>query len=166
MSTRANVIVREGLSSKVFYCHCDGYPSRLGMDLRESLTKACRERALLSLSVVSDYVYLEETDDVHGDIDYLYDIDIVSPNEMHMRIYNIDSVAKTLRKPSEFVTANTHPVFLFDQIETATIKPEDSYAFRATGRDLYKDLATLQKKVNETCDLLNDIIKRLNNEQN
>lgn len=72
MSTRANVIVKKGDRSLYFYRHCDGYPEELGEDLIDCLVSDPVD----TLFNIIENCNLELTDSIHGDIEYLYIIDL------------------------------------------------------------------------------------------
>ena len=77
MSTRCNVIVKEGKSKVYLYHHHDGYPEGVGMTLKNYLQN-CK---FWYLSIIAtDLVKLADdeyriSDGVHEDIEFLYVID-------------------------------------------------------------------------------------------
>ena len=100
MSTRANIIIRDQNTTLYFYRHSDGYPSSTGEDLKEfckGYAKNFRANAPQSAGFLilhgagpsqdgindrcnklydwkcGDY---EPTDSIHGDVEYVYVIDL------------------------------------------------------------------------------------------
>lgn len=103
MSTRANIIISQtfGNSKKsktiyiILYSHYDGYPSGVGSDLKNKLLKLARCKNNFGLNDVKDYIQsgndftYEITDSIHGDIEYLYLINIDNKNkEFKLTCYN------------------------------------------------------------------------------
>jgi hypothetical protein len=82
MSTRANIkIVGESYQTTILYRHCDGYPLGLGAELDDFVanhgyepiyTDAYAKEIIKSLG--ED---IEFTSSIHGDIEYLYVINLV-----------------------------------------------------------------------------------------
>lgn len=82
MSTRANIkIIGESYQTTILYRHCDGYPLGLGAELDDFVsnhgyepiyTDAYAKEIIESLG--DD---IEFTTGIHGDIEYLYVIDLV-----------------------------------------------------------------------------------------
>ena len=70
--TRANVIVKKGDRELIFYRHYDGYPEGLGEDLKQCFVPD----PTYTLFNIIEYCNLEITDSIHGDIEYLYTIDL------------------------------------------------------------------------------------------
>lgn len=90
MSTRANIkIVGESGQTTFLYRHCDGYPSGLGDELADFISNQCYELDDVDEGEpvdTDDYARkiilelgddIEFTTDIHGDIAYLYVIDLV-----------------------------------------------------------------------------------------
>ena len=84
MSTRANIFIDYLGERKQFYHHYDGYPSGVGSELVEYLTKA-QEGTSETEKVFSDFMELikndelyeeEECINIHWDIEYLYYVHI------------------------------------------------------------------------------------------
>ena len=82
MSTRANIIVKDGLSTVYLYRHCDGYPRGLGAELQEFVkgfenniywTSSYDIVGRLLTGAVED---IEHTSCLHWDIEYKYIIDV------------------------------------------------------------------------------------------
>jgi len=82
MSTRCNIILKDDKHQVILYHHCDGYPEGVGAYLykgfHETLT-GCKHiylddcvNSLLKDEKDSSY---EWTECIHGDIEYLYEID-------------------------------------------------------------------------------------------
>ena len=99
MSTRANIIVKDSLGQLIFYRHSDGYPEgampllndflNLLKDgkIRDSVTESAGWLIILGHNEYAemrrDYGYtrymvgsIEPTTEIHGDIRYLYEIDV------------------------------------------------------------------------------------------
>ena len=82
MSTRANVIVKKGDRELIFYRHCDGYPSGLGEDLEKSIVS---DPTFTLFNIIED-CDLELTDSIHGDIEYLYILDLDDMSLLKMNV--------------------------------------------------------------------------------
>lgn len=77
--TRCNIVVNDGTDTLYIYHHCDGYPKGVGNQLTRYLQ--CNT-PLKAQDVFDGLVFMygdeyEETFCVHGDIEYLYTIDIL-----------------------------------------------------------------------------------------
>lgn len=72
MSTRANVIVKKADRELIFYRHCDGYPEELGRDLEGCIVP---DQTFTLFNIIED-CDLELTDSIHGDIEYLYTVNM------------------------------------------------------------------------------------------
>ena len=72
MSTRANVILKKGNRKIYLYRHCDGYPSGLGKELKECINKDPIE----TIFNIFENTGVELTNGIHGDIEYLYTVDL------------------------------------------------------------------------------------------
>ena len=104
MSTRANIIISQTFGNKkdnktvyiILYSHYDGYPSGVGSDLKNKLLKFARCKNNFGLNDVKDYIQnnsvnfeYEITNSIHGDIEYLYLINIDNKNkEFKLICYN------------------------------------------------------------------------------
>lgn len=129
MSTRANIIFKDKVATLYFYRHSDGYPDVTGADLKEFCTyyyKHMRKDAMQSAGwlIVHGYQtmktddmaftrrygsqstgtewkvgYYEPTSDIHGDVEYIYVIDldamILETREPTTKFYNKPSLANT-----------------------------------------------------------------------
>lgn len=76
--TRCNIVVNDSTDTLYIYHHCDGYPKGVGQQLIKYLQ--CNT-PLRAQDVLDGLVFMygeeyEETSSVHGDIEYLYTIDI------------------------------------------------------------------------------------------
>lgn len=82
MSTRCNIIIKkENDSNNIIYVyhHCDGYPEGVGEELKNIISNHYTE-AFINPSSIEQLLYeysgsygaYEETDNIHGDIEYLY----------------------------------------------------------------------------------------------
>lgn len=98
MSTRCNVIVRDLAteSETVLYHHCDGYLSGVGFDLLDyvrrmidlNIDRRCQDIACWLIEQNDGY---EMTDGIHGDIEYLYIVEMNSKQAgMKVRAYEAD----------------------------------------------------------------------------
>ena len=91
MGTRANVIIRENSDEKILYSHFDGYiVDGLGEMLEEfiwdfmnsemkvtrPLIEEFHERLINKMHPNPDSFTLTDTDAIHGDVEYVYIIDI------------------------------------------------------------------------------------------
>lgn len=84
MSTRCNIIVKDRYDRFWLYHHHDGYPEGVGEDLKKRMTKVFNEwsgNRLYSEDIVNMLVKdgddeYEITTSEHGDIEYLYTIDL------------------------------------------------------------------------------------------
>ena len=98
MPTRANIIIRENTTGTevVLYSHYDGYPDGVGKDLKNTLSDFCQTEkwhinpsnltAAIMTSNTFNYIYeyknkSEEISPIHGDIEYLYIIEIGLRNQ-------------------------------------------------------------------------------------
>lgn len=82
MSTRASILIKDNSESSVrLYHHHDGYPEGVGMDLVERLNKTFEyygwEQFANRLVKDSKDEY-ELTSDIHGDEEYLYEVDVIA----------------------------------------------------------------------------------------
>lgn len=95
MSTRATIIVKKedyynpnnpnnGLHTLQYYHHWDGYTSGLGLELMQKLMELNGEKVFKSITDAEFFFKRnfsleydkERPEDLHGDIEYLYEIDI------------------------------------------------------------------------------------------
>ena len=85
MSTRCNIIVQDENTKYTLYHHCDGYPEYVGLCLFDGLYEKIKKGGLYAEGVVNmllkgkieDDDGYELTTGLHGDIEYLYVIDLV-----------------------------------------------------------------------------------------
>ena len=82
MSTRSHIEVRKGKIKNYIYHHCDGYPSGVGMELKEELEKKhfFDKDKNLNVVKVSNMIYsidsqYEPDEGFHGDEEYYYVVD-------------------------------------------------------------------------------------------
>ena len=102
MSTRANIIFRDADSELIFYRHSDGYPEVTGEDLKtfvQGYKSTLRNNVMQSAGWLIVQGYLdpsykkyraggvgmgwkvgayEPTNQLHGDVEYIYTIDLVN----------------------------------------------------------------------------------------
>lgn len=91
MGTRANIIIRENSDEKILYSHFDGYIvdgvgemleefiwnfMGSGMKVTRSLVEEFQVRLTNKMHPNPDVFTLQDTDCIHGDIEYLYIIEI------------------------------------------------------------------------------------------
>lgn len=81
MATRANIKIIGFNATAYLYKHNDGYPNGLGNDLKQFIA----EHGYFSYNyypfmykLLKTYPNIEETNSIHGDISYLYVIDLVN----------------------------------------------------------------------------------------
>ena len=119
MSTRANVIVKKGDRKLIFYRQCDGYPENLGEDLKQCIVS---DPTFTLFNIIED-CNLELTDSIHGDIEYLYTLDLdgltldYEKPTLFSKISDED-IAKILRLAGEWNTKNFNQVDLFKYIKS------------------------------------------------
>jgi hypothetical protein len=112
MGTRANIVIKDKHAKLIFYRHSDGYPEWTGKDLLE-FVKGYTEGSLRDNAIQSagwlilrgheefkQYSYdwkvgaYEPTDSIHGDIEYLYTIDLVKRVLTCKDVYSKKTVLK------------------------------------------------------------------------
>ena len=81
MSTRCNIIVQDSNNSCQLYHHCDGYPSGVGAELKEFLNTVDFSRSAEEFAEeLEKWDHSYENEGIfatpHGDIEYLYKIDL------------------------------------------------------------------------------------------
>jgi hypothetical protein len=86
MSTRCNIIIKEKNEEPlIIYHHFDGYPEGVGAELKnivaDKIESICGCTGNIKKYILSRILYdyssqYEETDNIHGDIEYLYVLDI------------------------------------------------------------------------------------------
>ena len=86
MSTRCNVIIKNATERVQMYHHHDGYPDGVGQDLEEYFKELEKEEVAHTPAAIADYLCADERQDeyereaetthLHGDIEYLYVIDL------------------------------------------------------------------------------------------
>ena len=117
MSTRANIIIRENTTGTevVLYSHCDGYPDGVGENLGDTISDFCRFNeghinpanltAAIMTSNTFDYKYEYDTYNtpIHGDIDYLYIIEIGQKNrDVTLSCYEAPEIGSDIWKKNEY----------------------------------------------------------------
>lgn len=82
MGTRCNILLKNGATKVWLYRHWDGYPSCTGADLARHIQKADGNAGTLLKNLLTQErdnepgrVEYELTNDVHGDIEWLYVIE-------------------------------------------------------------------------------------------
>ena len=93
MSTRSNTIVRDQITGEqiILYRHHDGYLSGAGFDLLEYVRKMTTQKIPVNVKDVSDWILdngdgYESTDGLHGDIEYLYTLELNGEVLMFVRV--------------------------------------------------------------------------------
>lgn len=97
MSTRANIIIQDSVTKLYFYRHSDGYPEVTGKSLKSFIKKYTQNKFRLDAMQSAGWLILkgykeyldqknehmkwkvgayEPTTEIHGDIEYLYIIDL------------------------------------------------------------------------------------------
>lgn len=83
MATRCNIIVKGKSCEKnvkaLIYRHWDGYPSCTGVELQDLLNKQCADYIYFDgfvNSMIKEGDTYEYSSTIHGDIEYLYTIDL------------------------------------------------------------------------------------------
>ena len=109
MSTRCNIIIKEKNEEPlIIYHHHDGYPEGVGAELKnvisERINSICGCKGTIKKYILSRILYdvshqYEETDSIHGDIEYLYVLEIKDDGVLYkcydvpiIGMYNIDTV--------------------------------------------------------------------------
>lgn len=98
MSTRCNIIIKEKNEDPIYvYHHCDGYPEGVGAELKKILsTKYISNN--LSVKNIEYFLYnydnqYEETDGIHGDIEYLYILTVVDNNTINYKCIEVPIIS-------------------------------------------------------------------------
>ena len=93
MSTRSNTIVRDQITGEqiILYRHHDGYLSGAGFDLLEYVRKMTTQKIPVNVKDVSDWILdngdgYESTEGLHGDIEYLYTLELNGEVPMFVRV--------------------------------------------------------------------------------
>ena len=97
MSTRSNIIIKKaGQDSQRFvYHHCDGYFEGVGFEIRDNIIpkyiKKYKEFSVNDLFVeLTDYdSQYEKTDAIHGDIEYLYILEVIEPDHLIFKCLDV-----------------------------------------------------------------------------
>lgn len=100
MSTRSNTVIKDLATGEeeFLYRHFDGYPSGAGFDQLRYITKIEYEsnckRQKITIGFVKDWFLkngdgYEETDSIHGDVEYVYFVEITGneDNPLRLRAY-------------------------------------------------------------------------------
>ena len=117
MSTRANIIIRENTTGTevVLYSHYDGYPDGVCEDLADTISNFCQfnqghiNSANLTAAIMTsntfDYKHEYDTYNtpIHGDIDYLYIIEIGQKNrDVTLSCYKAPEIGSDIWKKNEY----------------------------------------------------------------
>lgn len=114
MSTRCNIIVQDADSKYTLYHHCDGYPEYVGVCLYKALYERIQKHKYEAFEIVNMLVKAqlegidtsyELTFGLHGDIEYLYVVDL---NFKTIRCYSVE---------------NWEGLDVHEEIDLTTVKP-------------------------------------------
>lgn len=102
MSTRSNIIIKKnGQDSQRFvYHHCDGYFEGVGFEIRNNIIpkyiKKYKEFSVNDLFVeLTDYdSQYQKTDAIHGDIEYLYILEVIEPDHLVFKCLDVPGFDK------------------------------------------------------------------------
>ena len=105
MSTRSNTIVKNmKTDEKVYlYRHCDGYLEGAGFDVLDALNKFVTLGKENTIQNIAEFIKekcdgtYEDTDSIHGDIDYLYVIEVDGEDVTLMGDGNLRGVERCSR---------------------------------------------------------------------
>lgn len=82
MSTRCNIILKDDEHQVILYHHCDGYPEGVGSFLYRKVNDNLKKGRFCFAEDIANYLLKDEEDNsyeltsgIHGDIEYLYEID-------------------------------------------------------------------------------------------
>jgi hypothetical protein len=81
MSTRANIKIIGFNAIAYLYKHNDGYPDGLGNDLKQFIAEHgyfSNNYYPFTYKLLKTYPNIQETHSIHGDISYLYEIDLTN----------------------------------------------------------------------------------------
>lgn len=95
MSTRCNIKIIDKDCEVILYHHHDGYPAGVGADLFDKFNAKLKDKnCYLSAEDIANSLIkdpkddeYEWTSDIHGDIEYLYEIDLV---KRELRCFPVD----------------------------------------------------------------------------
>lgn len=95
MSTRCNIKVFDNNHEVMLYHHCDGYPEYVGKNLFEKFGEKLKNKdCYLYVDDIVNGLIKDKEDDgyewttgLHGDIEYLYEIDLIN---RELRCFPID----------------------------------------------------------------------------
>ena len=108
MSTRCNIIIRKenNPDNPIYvYHHCDGYPEGVGSELKDIISNHYTE-AFINPSSIEQLLYkydsqYEETDNIHGDIEYLYILTVMDDGRVKYQCIDVplmeDYIYETLK---------------------------------------------------------------------
>ncbi len=113
MSTRCNVVIKDKHDKLIFYRHSDGYPEVTGESLKVFLEWVTSGKIRDNVSQAAGWLIIlgheeykkdgltgwkvgayEPTTEIHGDIEYLYEIDLSAKTLKYLKV-RIDSESKT-----------------------------------------------------------------------
>ncbi len=97
MATRCNVLIKQKNQVYYVYHHNDGYPDGVGKELREEIIPGYikEHKGIIYMgAALYDYIYdycdgYEETDSIHGDIEYLYILTVVGQDNIKYECYKV-----------------------------------------------------------------------------
>ena len=117
MSTRANIIIKENTTGTevVLYSHYDGYPNGVGLYLKNTISKFCDfekdhiNPTNLTAAIMSSNTFNYECEydtyntPIHGDIEYLYIIEIGLRNQdVKLACYKAPEIGSDMWKKIEY----------------------------------------------------------------
>lgn len=115
MSTRTNVLIKTPEQTIYLYRHCDGYPEVTGRNLKEIINKKHWDCCDLATYLIQyherlkwsseDYYPYELTYCIHGDIEFLYVIEILkdATKLTAYAVHGFDRCAEDIIKPENIV---------------------------------------------------------------
>lgn len=110
MSTRCNVVIKDNDATKYVYHHCDGYLSGVGSELKEFLRDQYKpfnftaEELRVQLNKW-DQSYEIDDSGIHGDIEYLYTIEICKDHSILITAEELDWKTDSWKKIIDYTEA-------------------------------------------------------------
>ena len=98
MSTRCNIVIKDDKNYDPIYVyhHCDGYPEGVGAELKYIIENMYTEAFINRTSIAnllcdypSHYGPYEMSNDIHGDIDYLYVLEVLPDFKIKYRCIDV-----------------------------------------------------------------------------
>ena len=131
MATRSNIIINYGETQIFFYRHWDGYLAETGKNLIEMLVD-CKKPSKFIESVLGDKKY-EVTNGIHGDIEYLYEINFPffydPKTELSIRFVKRDNFKEEITiqalEKQEFLTISEFKAAVNKEIKKTNLRIQD-----------------------------------------